>query len=60
MKLILWRLINSKFENDDKKLPAVVGVPKSLLKRFENSMKDIQTFWSPTTKAPDEEQLDLT
>jgi len=32
-----------------------VGVPKSLLKRFENSMKDIQTFWSPTTKAPDEE-----
>jgi len=37
--------------------PAVVGVPKSLLKRFEDSTCIMQTFWSPTTKAADVEAV---
>jgi hypothetical protein len=37
--------------------PAVVGVPKSLLKRYEDSTGIVQTFWSPTTKAEDEEAV---
>jgi len=31
--------------------PAVVGVPKSLLKLLEDSTDIVQTFWSPTTKS---------
>jgi len=43
--------------NGHKVYSAVVGVPKNLLKRFEYSTGNMQTFWSPTTKAPDEEAV---
>ena len=43
--------------NEHKVYYAFVGFPKSLLKRFEDSTGIMQTFWSPTTKAPDEEAV---
>ena len=56
-----WVQYFAEFSLKDKILiyyfPAVVGVPKSLLKRYEDSTGIVQTFRSPTTKAADLEAV---